>query len=415
MTASYFRVGGLAMDIPEGFLDRCEKFVDEMPAHIDEYERLLTKNPIWLARTQGRGAALGDATRSALGATGPTLRGSGVNWDLRKAEPYSRLRDATTSTCRWAAAATPTTATRCASREMRQSTRIAKQAIQRVRELGETGEYRLRDFKYVLPPKEEVKTSMEALIHHFKIVAHGFFPPVGEAYQAVEAPKGELGFYFVTDGIAAALAHEGALAVVREPAGAARDGGGPAGRRRDHRDRQHRHRARGDRPMSPTAPSPSNPRPNGSSGRRRRAEVAEAVARYPVKRSAVLPVLWIAQREWGWLPPAALRLVARTLELPEPEVFGIATFYTMFNLKPVGRHHLQVCMTLSCSLMGADRLFTHLERKLGVGHGETTPDGRFTLRRVECLAACGTGRACRSTSTTTRTSTKRRSTRCWRS
>jgi len=77
--------------------------------------------------------------------------------------------------------------------------------------------------------------------------------------------------------------------------------------------------------------------------------------------------------------------------LPESEVFGIATFYTMFNMKPVGRHHLQVCMTLSCSLMGADRLFKHLEQKLKVGHGETTPDGRYTLRRVECLAACGGG------------------------
>ena len=122
-----------------------------------------------------------------------------------------------------------------------------------------------------------------------------------------------------------------------------------------------------------------------------RAEVAEAISHYPVKRSAVLPLLWIAQRTWGWLPPAAMALVARTLDLDEPFVFGVATFYTMFNLKPVGRHHLQVCMTLSCSLMGADRLFAHLEHKLGVGHGQTTPDGRFTLRRVECLAACGGG------------------------
>jgi len=124
---------------------------------------------------------------------------------------------------------------------------------------------------------------------------------------------------------------------------------------------------------------------------RAKAEVAEVISHYPLKRSAVLPVLWIAQRTWGWVPPAALRLVARTLELPEPEVFGIATFYTMFNLEPVGRHHLQVCMTLSCSLMGADRLFRHLEERLRIGHGETTPDGRFTLRRVECLAACGRG------------------------
>lgn len=122
-----------------------------------------------------------------------------------------------------------------------------------------------------------------------------------------------------------------------------------------------------------------------------KAEVAEAISHYPVKRSAVLPLLWIAQRTWGWVPPAALKLVAKSLELNEPEVFGVATFYTMFNLKPVGRHHLQVCMTLSCSLMGADRLFRHLEHKLGIHHGETTADGRYTLRRVECLAACGNG------------------------
>jgi NADH-quinone oxidoreductase E subunit len=122
-----------------------------------------------------------------------------------------------------------------------------------------------------------------------------------------------------------------------------------------------------------------------------RPQVEEALSHYPNRGSAVLPLLWVAQREWGWLPPEALRLVARTVELPETEVFGVATFYTMFNLKPVGTYHLQVCMTLSCSLMGADRLFRHLSRKLGIGHGETTPDGRFTLRRVECLAACGGG------------------------
>ena len=198
MTASYFRVGGLAMDIPEGFLERCEKFVREMPAHIDEYESLLTKNPIWLARTKNV-APLSAADAIAWGVTGPSLRGSGVKWDLRKAEPYSGYEtydfDIPVGT---RGDAFDRFQVRVA--EMRQSTRIAEQAIRRVRELGVTGEYRLRDFKYVLPPKEEVKTSMEALIHHFKIVAHGFFPPVGEAYHAIEAPKGELGFYFVSDG-----------------------------------------------------------------------------------------------------------------------------------------------------------------------------------------------------------------------
>jgi NADH-quinone oxidoreductase subunit D len=197
MTASYFRVGGLSMDIPDGWLDRCQTFVDEMPAHIDEYERLLSKNPIWMARTKGV-APISAKDAIALGATGPTLRASGVSWDLRKTQPYSGyehydfevpLGTAGDAYDRYMVRV----------QEMRQATRIAGQAIRRLRELG-PGDYRLRDYKYVLPPKEAVKTSMEALIHHFKIVAHGFFPPVGEAYQAIEAPKGELGFYFISDG-----------------------------------------------------------------------------------------------------------------------------------------------------------------------------------------------------------------------
>jgi len=198
MTASYFRVGGLAMDIPAGFLDRCEKFVDEMPAHIDEYESLLTKNPIWIARTRDV-ATISAADAVAWGVTGPSLRGSGVDWDLRKKEPYSGYE---TYDFEVPLGSRGDAYDRFQVRvaEMRQSTRIAKQAIGRVRAMGETGEYRLRDFKYVLPPREEVKTSMEALIHHFKIVAHGFFPPVGEAYVPIESPKGELGFYFVSDG-----------------------------------------------------------------------------------------------------------------------------------------------------------------------------------------------------------------------
>jgi NADH-quinone oxidoreductase subunit D len=197
MTASYFRVGGLSMDIPEGWLDRCQTFVDEMPAHIDEYERLLSKNPIWMARTK-EVAPLSAKDAIALGATGPTLRGSGVSWDLRKAQPYSSYE---TYDFEVPVGTVGDAYDRymVRVREMRQSTRIAGQAIQRVRELG-PGDYRLRDYKYVLPPKEDVRTSMEALIHHFKIVAHGFFPPVGEAYQAIEAPKGELGFYFISDG-----------------------------------------------------------------------------------------------------------------------------------------------------------------------------------------------------------------------
>jgi NADH-quinone oxidoreductase subunit D len=199
MTSSYFRVGGLSMDIPQGFLERCEKFVDEMPAHIDEYENMLTKNPIWMARTKDV-ALLSAKDAVAWGVTGPSLRGSGVKYDLRKNEPYSGYDsyDFEVPVGRGVGDAYDRYQVRVA--EMRESVKIAKQAIRRVRELGEKGPYRVHDYKYVLPPKEEVKTSMEALIHHFKIVAHGFFPPVGEAYSVVEAPKGELGFYFISDG-----------------------------------------------------------------------------------------------------------------------------------------------------------------------------------------------------------------------
>ncbi len=120
-------------------------------------------------------------------------------------------------------------------------------------------------------------------------------------------------------------------------------------------------------------------------------EIEAAIARYPNRRSAVMPLLWLAQRTWGWLSPGALRRVAATVDLPETEVFGVASFYSMFRLKPTGRYEIQVCMTLSCSLMGADRIFEYLGRRLGIGNGETTADGRITLRRVECLAACGGG------------------------
>ncbi len=197
MTASYFRVGGLAQDVPAELAPFCKAFLDEMPGHIATYETLLTGNPIWLARTQGV-ARLSADDAVALGVTGPTLRGSNVAWDLRRAQPYSGYEhyDFEIPVGRNGDAFDRY---RVRVEEMRQSVRIAQQALARLPETDPAG-YRLRDFKYVLPPKEEVKTSMEALIHHFKIVSHGFFPPVGEAYHAIEAPKGELGFYFVSDG-----------------------------------------------------------------------------------------------------------------------------------------------------------------------------------------------------------------------
>jgi NADH-quinone oxidoreductase subunit E len=119
--------------------------------------------------------------------------------------------------------------------------------------------------------------------------------------------------------------------------------------------------------------------------------VAEMRARYPEATSAVMPALWLAQTRWGYISREAAAAVARELGVSETDVVAVASFYTMYNLKPVGKYLLQVCCTLSCSLAGAESLVEHLKRRLGVEVGETTADGRFTLRKVECLAACGSG------------------------
>jgi NADH-quinone oxidoreductase E subunit len=115
------------------------------------------------------------------------------------------------------------------------------------------------------------------------------------------------------------------------------------------------------------------------------------VARYPKKEGAMLPVLYLAQREFGYLSTEAIEYVAKIMELPVARVYGVVTFYTMLNMKPIGRHHIQVCRTLPCALVGAERIAAWIKNKLGIGSGETTADGRFTLSEVECLASCGSG------------------------
>jgi NADH-quinone oxidoreductase E subunit len=118
----------------------------------------------------------------------------------------------------------------------------------------------------------------------------------------------------------------------------------------------------------------------------------EIVARYPSghRRAALLPVLWIAQRQWGYLSRDAMTYVAERLELHAAEVMNTATFYTLFHREPVGQFHIQVCTNLSCWLRGSDDIVNTCKEKLGIGFGETTADGKFTLDHVECLASCGT-------------------------
>jgi NADH-quinone oxidoreductase E subunit len=116
----------------------------------------------------------------------------------------------------------------------------------------------------------------------------------------------------------------------------------------------------------------------------------ETVARYPKKEAAMLPVLYLAQQEFGHLGAEAIEYVAKLMGQAPARVHGVVSFYTMYNMKPIGRHHIQVCRTLSCALRGAENVTGVIKKKLGIEPGQTTADGRFTLSEVECLASCGT-------------------------
>ena len=196
MMTSYFRIGGLALAPPRGWRQRVKKFIDIFPSRVDEYENLLTSNPIWMGRTQGIGyMTLEDMLD--LGVTGPMLRAAGVAIDARKQEPYSSYEkfdfEVPTRTesdvfARY----------QVRVEEMRQSARIVKQALEGMPE----GPYTADAPKVVLPEREKMKTQMEALIYHFKIVTEGFRVPEGEVYQVIESPRGELGYYVVSDGTA---------------------------------------------------------------------------------------------------------------------------------------------------------------------------------------------------------------------
>lgn len=196
MMSSYFRIGGLALEPPLDFFKQVQDFLNKMPERIDQYEGLLTGNPIWMGRLKGVGH-LSAADAIALGVTGPPLRASGVDWDLRRDMPYSGYEkfkfEVPTSTVGdvWARYVVRI-------QEMRESLKIAQQALD-----GMPGGRIVADApKIVLPDREQMKTQMESMIHHFKIVTEGFAVPAGEVYQAVESPRGEMGYYVVSDGTA---------------------------------------------------------------------------------------------------------------------------------------------------------------------------------------------------------------------
>jgi NADH-quinone oxidoreductase subunit D len=194
MMTSYFRIGGLALEPPRGWQQRVRTFIDAFPSKVDEYEELLTNNRIWIGRTRGVGC-IPMADMLDMGVTGPMLRAAGLKWDTRKSQPYSSYDkfdfEIPTRTegdvyARYLVRV----------EEMRQSARIVKQALE-----GMPGGRWTADAPHVvLPDREKMKTQMEALIYHFKIVTEGFRVPAGEVYQAIESPRGEVGYYVVSDG-----------------------------------------------------------------------------------------------------------------------------------------------------------------------------------------------------------------------
>lgn len=117
--------------------------------------------------------------------------------------------------------------------------------------------------------------------------------------------------------------------------------------------------------------------------------VKKLQALYPDPQSAIMPVLWMAQKKWGWLSAGVMKHVAEVIDLPYSHVFGVASFYTMYFKKPMGRYHVQVCTNVSCMLRGGEKIYDHVAGRYGIGHNQRTPDGRFSLEEVECMGACG--------------------------
>jgi NADH-quinone oxidoreductase subunit D len=197
MMTSYFRIGGIALEPPPNWLDHIRRVIDALPAHIDEYEGLLTNNRIWLGRTKGVGIISAEDA-IAMGASGPMLRGSGVPYDVRKAFPYSSYEEFDFNI-------QTQTAGDCFARyqvrvaEIRESIKIVRQAMEKV---PAEGPIKATAPGIIAPSREEMKSSIEGLIYHFKIYTEGFAPPPGEVYQAIESPRGELGFFVASDGSA---------------------------------------------------------------------------------------------------------------------------------------------------------------------------------------------------------------------
>ena len=194
MNNNYIRPGGVAVDLPDDWADDVLELCDIVEKGVNEYDQLLTENPIWMERTVGVGTITTDEAL-ALGASGPILRSTGFPWDLRKAQPYLAYDDVDFDVI-YTENGDVYDRYRIRLYEILESIKIVRQCVERM----PAGDYRVQDRKITPPPRARIDESMEALIHHFKLFTEGFRVPPGETYVAVESPRGEIGCYLVSDG-----------------------------------------------------------------------------------------------------------------------------------------------------------------------------------------------------------------------
>jgi NADH-quinone oxidoreductase E subunit len=362
-TVSYPRVGGLSRDLPEGWAEAVLGFAREMPARIErDVEKLLSRNGIWVGRLDGVGVIPREVAIS-YGLTGPNLRGSGVEWDLRKEFPYfgyeqygGRLRPLPLP-------------------------RGGDQAVGPDHPPG-AGEAPRR------PHRGGGRQALPAAQGEGAHPDGGADPPVHDRDRGApragggdllgpREPQGRARLLYRRGRDLAPLSSADARPVLREPLDPALAAAGLHAQRHGGRARVPRLRHGGMRPVS-AAPFPQP----------LAAELDRIVARYPQRAAAMLPVLTRLQAERGFLSEQTVAEVAAYLQVPEAHVHGVVSFYSMYDREKVGKHKLYVCRTLSCRLRGAEEVIRGLEKELGVERGGTTADGRVTLVPFECLGLC---------------------------
>ena len=415
MHTRYIQVGGVTEDIPAGFEPKLRAFLKIMPERADQYGDLLNKNEIFLQRL--RDDCPLDEGRCWPRRHRPLLRAAGNPWDLRKAQPYSPTRTSSSGS-----RSAPRRQLRPLRRAHRGDLRVLKIIEQALDGLPE-GPYITEDRKVALPPRHELATSMEALIHHFKLVTEGFRVPPGEVYYPIEGPRGEYGCFCARTARASpractcatrpsstsrrprpwCAARSSPTSSPRWPCSTRSSAGwiadGPPLRARLPRPGLGRGRRPHEGPGRGARPRPRRRCPTTCARRSRRD------GRYPDRHSAAIPALHAVQQRYGWCSPEGIEQAACVMRVTPGYLVSVATFYDMLETEPAGRHDVYVCTNISCSLNGADAL-------LAASSSAAGDDPDFNVRHSSASAPATSRRWRRSTASTSARSSSTRSTPC---